>query len=99
MNIYVKFLSIFFSITVLFPYEVCKADESAAPVETSYRVEIEQASQGIAIVTATFTPEDNKLYMFHGANNFPERWAKFVSHLKVTDSSGKVINTSRKKKC
>ena len=57
----------------------------------SYTVSIDESNHNLAKVTATFTLQDKFLYMFSGANNFPKRWAKFVSHMKAKDHTGKPI--------
>lgn len=59
---------------------------------TKYEITISEAKPDIAIVSATFVPDDDKLYMFQGANQFPRRWAKFISHIKVFDSNGERAN-------
>lgn len=70
------------------------ASEPAEKSGISYVIEIDEARQNVATVTATFVPVDNRLYMFRGANDFPRRWAKFVSHVSVVDDSGQHIDVT-----
>jgi len=70
------------------------ASDRAGQTGISYVIEIDKANQNIAKVTATFIPVDNRLYMFSGANDFPERWAKFVSHVSVVDENNQPIKVT-----
>ncbi|NQZ12078.1 MAG: hypothetical protein HRT35_33415, partial [Algicola sp.] len=62
--------------------------------ELAYVVTIAADNHKIAKVTATFTPQDKNLYMFHGANSQPKRWATFVSDLTVKDSNNQPIKVT-----
>jgi predicted metalloprotease with PDZ domain len=70
------------------------ASDSTMKTGISYVIEIDKANQNLAKVTATFIPADNRLYMFPGANNYPERWAKFISHVNVVDENNQPIEVT-----
>ena len=66
---------------------------SAQPLDTaSYSIRIEQADTRILKVTASFPLQDKILYMSpYGADQFPERWSKFVTDLNAADKRGNSI--------
>ena len=75
----------------------CTVSIASEPTEEtgiSYVIEIDKANQNIAKVTATFIPVDDRLYMFSGANSFPQRWAKFISHVSVVDENKQPIEVT-----
>jgi predicted metalloprotease with PDZ domain len=57
-------------------------------VSTTYRITIPQENTHIAIVEAWLDPLETAFYMFPGANQFPARWATFVSDFEVRNSAG-----------
>jgi predicted metalloprotease with PDZ domain len=57
-------------------------------VPTTYRITIPQENTHVAIVEARLQPLDTAFYMFPGANQFPARWATFVSDFEVRDPAG-----------
>jgi predicted metalloprotease with PDZ domain len=60
--------------------------------KTQYSVTVGENNQRLLKVTAQFRLHDNQLYMSpNGAGQFPERWAKFVRNLKVSDPAGKAL--------
>lgn len=61
----------------------------------SYTVSIDAKTPKLAKVTATFITQDKFLYMFAGANNFPKRWAKFVSHLEAKNPTGEPVKITQ----
>jgi predicted metalloprotease with PDZ domain len=94
MNNHTKIITAILT-SIVFAYcTVSVASESTGKTDITYVIEIDKANQNIAKVTATFTPVDNKLYMFPGANGFPQRWAKFVSHVKVVDENNQPIEVT-----
>ncbi len=58
----------------------------------SYKITIDAKNPKIANVKATFIPQDNILYMFSGANDFPRRWASFVSDISLTTADNQKIS-------
>ena len=59
-----------------------------------YVIEIPDENHRVVIVHATLVPIDQTLYMFPGANQFPDRWARFVSNLQVSDANGRPVSLS-----
>ena len=73
---------------------VSVASDSQEENGISYVIDIDEKNQNIARVTATFVPVDNRLYMFPGADDFPERWAKFINHVSVVDENNQPIEVT-----
>jgi predicted metalloprotease with PDZ domain len=70
------------------------ASDSTGETGISYIIEIDKVHQNIARITATFIPVDDRLFMFSGANGFPKRWAKFISHVNVVDENSHPIKVT-----
>ena len=65
------------------------ADANASGAD--YTVTIDADKPHVASVTARFTPMDDRLFMFPGAQQLERRWATFVSDLQVSASDGSEI--------
>jgi predicted metalloprotease with PDZ domain len=70
------------------------ATGTTAEPGASYQVTINDDNHRVAIVTAALEPTDKKFYMFPGANEFPARWATFVSEFAVYDDTGSTLPVS-----
>ena len=94
MNIYTKIITAILASIVIACCASTVASGSTGKTDISYVIEIDQANQNIAKVTATFIPVDDRLYMFSGASGFPKRWAKFISHVNVVDENNQPIKVT-----
>ncbi|MBT8068243.1 MAG: hypothetical protein KJO09_13455 [Gammaproteobacteria bacterium] len=56
-----------------------------------YEITIPADDHRVAFVSASLTPNEREFYMFPGANQFPKRWAKFVSDFQIQDEDGEPI--------
>lgn len=83
------------AISIILPFStVSVASDSPGDTGASYVIEIDKTHQNMAKVTATFIPADNRLYMFPGAEQFPNRWAKFISDVNVADEHNQPVKVT-----
>lgn len=94
MNINNKSITAFFAAFMMIFCHQSFASINKTNDEISYIVTIDKNNHKVAKVTATFIPQNKFLYMFPGANNFPKRWAEFVSDLKVMDHNDQPIKVT-----
>jgi predicted metalloprotease with PDZ domain len=94
MNVNTKTVIAILMFVVFTLSTVSVASDTTGETGISYSIEIDEANPDIAKVTATFIPVGKRLYMFPGANNFPRRWAKFISHVNVVDENNQAIKVT-----
>lgn len=64
----------------------------ASPTKTKYTITITDPKPRAMSIKASFFLQDQILAMNeYGADQFPERWAKFVRNLKATDADGRPL--------
>ena len=66
------------------------AGQSTTP-SSFYKIIIEEENIDEVQIEWTFTLQDSLLFMATGAEQFPNRWGKFVENLKAQDQAGKAI--------
>lgn len=66
----------------------------AAANTINYTIGFDVENPKITRVSLSFIPKDSVLYMAHGANQLPERWATFVRNMKAVDAQGKTVSVT-----
>lgn len=85
-----------FTISFLFVSALSSYSNANTRLDKSeYTITIKEATIKKALVESVLTVEDSSLYMSAiGANQFPDRWAKFVHNLKAETLEGQAIEIS-----